>query len=195
MTVVAATLLWGCGTTRHVPDGSRLLDKVDITVEDSSGVKTAELYNYLRQTPNHKVLGFAKLQLGIYNLSGNDSTSRFNRWLRKIGQPPVIFDSELTDQSARQLRLALVNKGYDRAEVEVDTIPSGNKKMRVRYRLTPGEAFTVNRISYEFEDSALRRLVMADSALFPIAPGDNLDRTVLDNHHRTAAQPRLLRLH
>ena len=63
--MVAATLLWGGGTTRHVPDGSRLLDKVDITVEDSSGVKTAELYNYLRQTPNHKVLGFAKLQLGI----------------------------------------------------------------------------------------------------------------------------------
>lgn len=180
LALVAATLLWGCGTTRHVPDGSRLLDKVDIIVEDSSGVKTTELYNYLRQTPNHKVLGFAKLQLGIYNLSGRDSTSRFNRWLRKIGQPPVIFDSDLTDQSARQLRLALINKGYDNASVEVDTIPSGNKKMHVRYRLKPGAAFTVDSISYEFDDPELRRLVMADSTLFPIAAGDNLDRTVLD---------------
>ena len=84
--VWAALLLGGCSSTRHVPDGSFLLDKVSITVEDSSRVATKKLYNYLRQQPNHKVLGLARMQLGVYNLSGRDSTTRFNRWLRKIGE-------------------------------------------------------------------------------------------------------------
>lgn len=179
--MVAATLLWGCSPTRHVADGQRLLDNVKIVVDDSARVATSDLYNYLRQSPNHKVLGFAKLQLGIYNMSGRDSTSRFNRWLRKIGQPPVIFDTLLTSQSARQLRLALVNKGYDDATVAVDTIPRGEKKMDVVYHLRPGEPFIIDSIGYEFEDPALGRIIMPDSALFPVVTGGKLDRNILDS--------------
>ena len=74
--VWAALLLTGCSSTRHVAKGSFLLDKVSITVEDSADIATKKLHNYLRQQPNHKILGFAKLQLGVYNLSGRDSTSR-----------------------------------------------------------------------------------------------------------------------
>ena len=74
VTAVAAFVLWSCSSVRHVPAGSLLLDDVRIEVVDSSDVKTSELVNYLRQTPNHKVLGFAKLQLATYNMSGKDST-------------------------------------------------------------------------------------------------------------------------
>ena len=129
---VLCVMAQGCSSTKHVAQGSYLLDKVDIAVVDSSGVSTKGLVNYLRQSPNHKVLGFWKLQLGVYNLSGK-SDSKFNRWLRKIGQEPVIYDPQLTDQSARQLRLALVNRGYNDVEVEVDTVSDGKKKMAVSY--------------------------------------------------------------
>ena len=108
---LAGLVLAACSSTRHVPSGERLLDKVEIKVADSSRVAAKGFNNYLRQTPNHRVLGLAKMQLGVYNLSGADSTKGFNRWLRKIGEAPVIADSSLTDQSARQLRLALINKG------------------------------------------------------------------------------------
>ena len=180
MIVVSAALLWGCSSTRHVPAGQRLLDKAQIVVDDTVKLKTSGLYNYLRQVPNHKVLGFARLQLGIYNMSGNDSTSRMNRWLRKLGQPPVIYDPQLTDQSARQLQLALVNSGYNNATVEVDTIPKGDKKMQVRYRLKPGTPYTVSSIAYEFDDPQLGELIMADSLYFPMVEGSKLDRNVLD---------------
>ena len=61
--VAASLLVWGCSTTRHVPEGEYLLDKVRINVDDPEGdVSSAELVNYLRQQPNHKVLGFWKLQ-------------------------------------------------------------------------------------------------------------------------------------
>ena len=79
-----------CSTTKHVPEGKYLLDNVSIKIEDNSDVKSSDLINYLRQTPNHKVLGAMKLQLAVYNLSGRDSTKKINRWIQKIGSPPVI---------------------------------------------------------------------------------------------------------
>lgn len=158
-----------------------LLDDVKIVVEDSSQVETTDLYNFLRQTPNHKVLGFAKLQLATYNLSGRDSTKWYNKWLRRMGQPPVIYSDELTDASQRQLRLALVNKGYMDAQVEVDTIPRHDKKkINVRYRLRPGMPHTISSIIYDIPDTAMAGIVLRDSANFTLRPGDLLDRTELD---------------
>ena len=118
----ALTLLPGCSTSRHVPDGQYLLDKVKIEVEPSTGMSETSLINYLRQQPNHVVLGFAKLQLGIYNMSGRDTTKWYNRWARSLGQAPVVFDRDLTEQSRRQLELALVNRGYTNTHVTVDSI-------------------------------------------------------------------------
>ena len=110
--LLSALLMAGCSSTRHVPEGEYLLDKVTISVADSAVVSAKPLYNYLRQSPNHKVLGAFRMQLGVYNMAGADSTSRFNRWLKSIGEAPVIYDQQLTDQSVRQLRQALVNSGY-----------------------------------------------------------------------------------
>lgn len=178
----AAFLLTGCSSTRHVPTGSYLLDKVSISIEDdSSHVATKRLNNYLRQQPNHKILGFAKLQLGIYNMSGRDSTSRFNKWLRKMGEAPVIFDEALTDQSARQLRQALINAGYNDAKVTVETSSTKKKKINVKYKLYPGEPHTISSISYELNDPTISETVFSDSISWPVKAGELLDRNVLDS--------------
>ncbi len=61
LTAIASILLLAaCSATKHVPDGEYLLDKVSVDVTDRNDISEVELYNFLRQTPNHKVLGFAK---------------------------------------------------------------------------------------------------------------------------------------
>lgn len=182
--VVAAVLvaaLGACSSTKHVPQGEYLLDKATVDVVDRDDVAEGELYNFLRQTPNHKVLGFAKLQLATYSLSGRDSTKWYNRWLRRVGQPPVIYDADLTDASCRQLNLALVNRGYLDAVVTADTASTGPKKMAVHYRITAGEPHRIAVVEYNIPDTAIRRLVMADTAASDIRPGMLLDRNNLDN--------------
>ena len=152
---LAALILWGCSSTRHVPDGRMLLDRVDIEMDDSLGLDRLEMTNYLRQQPNHKVLGFAKLQLGMYNLSGSDTTRWYNRWLRRLGQAPVIYDPDLTDASRRQLRQAMVNKGWLSADVIVDTLARPEKKkIEVRYIINPGKPHRIASIDYEIADRA-----------------------------------------
>ncbi len=159
-----------------------LLDKVSIHIDGDSRAGTSEeLVNFLRQTPNHKVLGFAKLQLATYSLSGRDSSKWYNRWLRNLGQPPVIYDPELTDASRRQLRQALINRGYMDAEVTVDTILRPDRKRAiVNYNIHTGAPHTIKSLSLNIPDSAINEILRRDSALFAI-PADSLfDRNRLD---------------
>jgi len=182
LAMLAAALLWSCSSTKHVPDGRLLLDKVAINVDNDS-VKPADLYNYLRQTPNHKVLGFAKLQLGIYSLSGRDTTRWYNRWLQKLGQPPVIYDPSLTSASQQQLKQALVNKGYLHAGISVDSTANHRKKrIALTYNVHTGQPMRIASVKYDIPDSAIARIFFADTAALPRIDGSLLDRTLLDQY-------------
>ncbi len=180
---VAATALsmWACSSVKHVPDGKYLLDKVDIIADSPDRISTEDLQYFLRQTPNHKVLGFARLQLATYSLSGSDSTRWYNRWLRRIGQAPVIYDSLLTATSARQLRTAMINRGYMDATVEVDTTLRGNKRIGVEYVIHTGHPHYIASVQYDIPDTAIRRLIFADSTRFGIESGSIFDRKRLDD--------------
>ncbi len=192
MTIVslcALITLWSCSATRHVPRGKYMLDDVSIEISGDKSVSSHDLINYLKQSPNHEVLGFWKLQLGTYNLSGKDSTKWYNRWVRRMGQAPVIYSQSLTDASVRQLRLALVNRGYLEAEVTADTIMMpAEKKIKVAYKINTGEPRRIAIIRHEIPDSAVRKLILADSAQFSIHPGDRFDRDNLDSERALITQ-------
>lgn len=179
--MTAIAFLQACSSTKHVPDGSYLLDKVSIEINGDATATDKELYYFLRQTPNHKVLGFAKLQLATYSLAGLDSTKWYNRWLRNVGQPPVIYNPELTEASAKQLKQALINRGYLDAAVHSDTASTGPKKLAVNYEIIPGQPHFVESVTFNIPDTAIRRIVMGDTAELNLRPGVLFDRNVLDN--------------
>jgi len=178
-----------CSPVKHVPQGEYLLDKVKIETTGTEGqLDTEELVNFLRQAPNHKVLGFAKLQLATYSLSGADTTRWYNRWLRRVGQAPVIYDPELTEASRRQLEQAIVNRGYLNATVSTDTISNpAKKRMEVRYLINAGSPHRISSIDYNIDDPAVRHIVLADTSVADIHAGMPLDRTMLDNERTRIA--------
>lgn len=188
--------VYACSSVKHVPDGKMLLDKVsiDITPDTLDGkpierMDATELYNFLRQRPNHKVLGFAKIQLATYSLSGRDSTKWYNRWLRRIGQPPVIYDDELTELSRRQLQQALINRGYLDAHVSVDTMPRPkDKRTSVRYSIVTGRPHVIESFDYQSYDPAIGAIIEADTAARLIKPGDSFDRNRLDEESTRLTQ-------
>lgn len=179
---LALLLSTSCSSTKHVPDGRLLLDDVKINIlDEKKELRQADLINYLRQQPNHKVLGGLKLQLAVYNISGRDSSKWFNRWVRRVGSAPVLYDHTLTLASAKQLRTALSNKGYLHSTVHVDTLcRPDKKKIRVNYNVTLGARHFVDSIGFNIPDSTLSRLILADSAQMRVKPGVPFDRTTLD---------------
>lgn len=178
--LVCILALAGCRSTRHVPDGSYLLDKITVKVEGESPYDQEELKTFLRQQPNHKMLWLAKLRLGVYNLSGNDSTKWWNKRLRALGEPPVIYDSLLTEDGVDQLRLAFFNKGFLGAESFADTVVTGEKKIRVDYTVNPGDAHTITTIERIYPNEEIAMLLTSDSIRSAIRPGDRLDVTLLE---------------
>ena len=181
-------LLTACSTTKHVPEGKYLLDDVKINITDKdkdTPLKSAEMMNYLRQIPNHKVLGGLRLQLAFYNLSGKDSTNWFNKWVRRVGSAPVIYDPSLTEASVKQLSTALANKGYMNSTVTVDTLGNIDKKrMKVTYNVTFGQPHYVSSISYNIPNDTLRELILADSAQFLVKQNSVFDRNLLDEERQ-----------
>lgn len=172
-----------CSSTRHVPDGSLLLDKVRIEVIDDSlkQFDADEMLLYLRQQPNHKIFWSTKMQLGVYNMSGTDSTKWYNKFLRKMGEPPVLYDSTLTEMSARQLHTVMVNKGFLKGSVEIDTIARPEKKkMEIVYRMNPGEPYIVRSIQWQFPDDSIESIIGSRKDRTLLYEGMNLDRNLLD---------------
>lgn len=171
-------------------DGSYLLDKISININDSTKTfDEQEMTTYLRQLPNHKMLWSMKFRLAIYNMSGNDTTKWWNRWVRKLGEAPVIYDSTLAQTGKEQMLKAMMNKGFLNAKVETATLLNEKtKKAEVKFSLTPGAPHVIENINYVITDSVLRNLVMRDSSHFVIKRGDNLDRSLLEAQRELTTQ-------
>ena len=192
MTLATVTLLCSCASTKHVPDGQLLLDKVRINILDKDNAKDLnkqELTNYLRQTENHKVLGGLKMQLAIYNISGKDSSNWFNKWIRRVGTPPVIYDSTLTTASENQLQRALINKGYLKNTVTSNvTLKPEKKKAQVEYNITLNKPYLIRSIAYDIPNDSLREIILGDTTDFPIKCQSALDHKKLDDERELIVQ-------
>ena len=67
-------VLTACNVTKFVPQGQYLLNNVKVTVEDTKEVPSTDLMKYVQQKQNTEILGFWKLQLGIYNTASTSTT-------------------------------------------------------------------------------------------------------------------------
>ena len=154
--IVVVLLLSACSTTKFVPDGEYLLDKVHIKT-DTKDIQQTELKDYLRQTPNAKIFNYFRLQLGIYNLAGKDSTKGINKTLKRIGDKPVIYNSSLTSLSVQQLQRFLENKGYIHAKVE-SNVTTKDKKAVVNYNIIFNKPYTLRDYNINLKNVALTEI-------------------------------------
>lgn len=169
--------LYSCNTTKFVPEGEYLLNKVTIK-SDTKGINKDELSDYIRQTPNSSVFGVFRMKLGLYNWSGNDTTKWVNRTLKQIGDPPVIYNSSLTSLSVHQLELVLENKGYMNAEVESKLSTKG-KKADVVYLIHSNSPYRVGNYVVDIENKILSTVAL-DTSRSLVRPNMLFDADVLN---------------
>lgn len=148
-----AVLLAACSVTKYVPEGQYLLDQVDIRT-NAPGMKSTELESYLTQRPNFRAFGMARLRLGTYSLSGRDTSKRRNRWLRRMGEPPVLYDEYQTLRSDKKLEQYFKTKGYLNAEV-YDSVVYDGKKVKVIYVVEENIPYRIRNISYDYHNDTL----------------------------------------
>lgn len=182
--VVLCSLI-GCNATKFVPQGQYLLNKANVKINDTKEVAPSDLSNYLQQKQNTEVLGFLKLQLGIYNTASLDTTKWTSKNARRIGEPPVIFSPELTDRSILQLQKAMQNKGYFTAVVDT-TMKVKDRKVDVTYNITAGKPYIIRRYNVQFQNDELQRIAQ-NQRLSLIHEGMQFDVDVLNRERQRIA--------
>jgi len=181
---VVLIVSFGCRSTKYVPDDAYLLNKVEIENE-AKDISKEELNYYIRQKENIKILGFWRFHLGLYNMSGKDESKGFNKWLRRIGEEPALYDDLLKQKSNEQLGIFLNNKGYFNAEVK-DTViySSKKKKAKVRYTIKSGERYSLNKLSYRVEDNTIKPHIYTDTINTLLKEGVPFDADLHDDERK-----------
>ncbi len=168
-----------------MPENKYLLNNVEVEV-DNSKISKEEAKKHIRQKENYKILGFAKFHLWLYNLSSKEKS---NDWLKRIGEPPQIFDEGLTYQSSDLLEQYLHNKGYFRASVNAEiNLRDKKQKANVVYHINTGEQYKIRRINYHISDSVLRTIYFNDSAKTFVKPGTPFDFDILEQQRKNIVQ-------
>ena len=182
--LLTGILFASCSPTKHVPDGAFLLNKVEIK-SDAKEINKNDLPDYVRQMPNSYILGIFRLQLGIYNLAGKDTTKWLNRVLRRIGQPPVLLDTMLTEVSARQLAGYHINKGYYDANINT-IVKKRNKQASISYQIQSNTPYLINKYEVDVPFKELEN-ISKDSARSLIQPNMLFDVYQLDSERERLA--------
>lgn len=170
--------LASCTTTKFVPDGSYLLDEVKIHT-DNKKIRPSSLRMYVRQNPNAKWFSLIKTQLYVYNLSGRDSTGWGNKFLKRIGDAPIIYDENEAQRSLDEITKAVRNMGYMAATVNRST-KIKKKKIKLFYNVTAGQPYIVKSLKYDVQDSVIVDFLKQDSVKSLLKEGMIFDVNVLD---------------
>jgi outer membrane protein assembly factor BamA len=173
---LSAIFLFSCNPTKYVPEDETLLEANHIRI-NTDAVKPAELEPYLKQKPNKKIFG-SRFHLGLYNLSNIEKEKGINKWLRDIGEEPVIFDQYTATKSAGQIKSYVSSKGYFDGKVS-DTVETAKRRSTVYYNVNLTTPYTIRNVTYEIADSNLRKLYCFDSINSIIVRGKPYDVDVL----------------
>jgi hypothetical protein len=175
--LVVPVLLVSCHAAKYVPSDRYLLNNYKIEPGEGEYDKKA-LDDYIKQKPNKRVF-YWKFYLSLYNLSSPGKDNWFHNWLRRIGEPPVIYDENLKAKSTEQLRLYMSNKGFYDAQVS-DTTLFKKRKAKVIYRVAPMVPYRIRDITYFFHDAQLSPMVLADTGTTRFRRGELFDVDVLE---------------
>lgn len=177
-----------CSTTRVVPQGSYRLKENKVTITNTLEFPTysvSDIQSYIRQKPNtYFVFGWNPF-LYIYNWS-NGKERFWDRFVRKIGQAPVIFDPKMVDDSKTNMLTHLDFLGYYNSKV-ADSIVAEKKLASVFYDVTLGKQIPITEIVYIIKDSLLREKYFADTVNSFIKVGLPLSEQLLDKESTRAA--------
>ena len=169
----------GCNTTRYVPENEYLLNKVRIS-SDNNSITKDETKTYIRQLPNAEVFGLFKLQLGLYNLSRADTTKWWNRFWKKVGDEPVIYNPELTSLTENQISQLFRNRGYMNAEINSNVTHPKQKIAEVTYTIKSNKPYKIRGYSVNISYPVLLEIA-SDTARSLIKPGKLFDSDILDD--------------
>lgn len=210
ISLLCLALTFGCSPVRRLKESDFLLTKNKV-LGNNSELGSTDLISYVKQKPNRKVLGLWRFYLQMYNLPNperfipryeariekrralnkdrlsenkkpkKDNPFSLSKWLRSIGEAPVLIDSVQTHRSAKQVEQYLSNHGYFHARVKdsIVYLPKRNRA-EVFYIVSAGDPYRYTSISYQIDDRILYELYMQSWGLSLLRKGSLFNADLLE---------------
>lgn len=186
--ILFIVLFAGCRSTKFVPESEYLLDKVSVEV-DNNAIKDSDIKPYIKQKSNARILGVVKLNLILYNLSSKNKNGFISRLLRKIGEPPVVYDEKTIVQSETEIKRFMFNKGFANAEIETN-IEKKEKRRKINliYAVTSNTPYLIAESKNDIQDTTIANFIELDSAKMLRIEGNRFDLDVLDDERERVSE-------
>jgi outer membrane protein assembly factor BamA len=169
-----------CSSAKLLPHDAHRLTENEIKIEGKArGIKTKELQSYLKQKPNKTIFLGLRFHLGMYVVAPPCDSCWLGKAMRTLGEAPVIFDSDMAEQSRNNLIQYMRSRGYYGVQVS-DSVIFKRHKAKVIYTITPNEVTRIRALRYDLGDDSLSRAIVADSANSLLRPGDPLSTDIMD---------------
>jgi outer membrane protein assembly factor BamA len=174
--------LTACHITRLVPDDEQLLVKNKIDRGDVHGVDLSDEGKNLKQKPNRKLLGFIKFHLWAYQygkkgLGIRKKQRALRRLAEKVGEPPVLIDSNKIKISAQKLSDFYFGKGYFNNKVWFTVKPKlgYKKRAKVIYHADLNNPYQIQKLKYLTSSKIMEGILRSNSAQQRLNIGQRID--------------------
>jgi len=174
-------LLTACSGTRHLPSGEKLYTAAKIKLESIDKIKNKGYIQSIaekaaRPFPNKKFLGM-RPKLWMYMKAGENPKSRFKKWLKKNGEPPVLLSSVKSGVTSTIIDAKFFNIGIFKSFTE-SKIAEKKRTAKVIYTSHIHKPYIVSEFIYAISDKFLNDVILSVKHESIIKPGDdyNLDK-------------------
>ena len=172
--LLIVTLAAACSTTRRLQEGEARLDAVKVKILNDDSFKGSELAPYAKQRPASWTP-----RIYVYNWSSGKGT-KWDKFVEKLGEPPVIYDSTLVEPSVQSMLNHLEYIGRYNSTIDT-SVSIRNRNASVLYSVNLGEGYVIDNITYFIPDAEMAAIFSSDSANFTISRGDLLSQEALEN--------------
>jgi outer membrane protein assembly factor BamA len=182
--MLVCLILSACSGTKNLPKGEKLYTGAEIKLEsqekiNNKFVKTVALSG-VRPAPNKKFLGM-RPKLWMYNTAGEDPKGKIKKWLKKIGEAPVLMRHVKPGVSCEIIDAKLFNIGIFKSFTQSEIVEKKHS-FKVIYTSQVHKPFVVKDLIYDISDDSLSRLILTQKDKSIIKPGEdyNLDKLKIE---------------
>jgi len=171
-------LLASCTGTKHLPQGEKLYTGAEINLESPDHIShhkkkvlktTAE--NAVRPKPNKKIVGL-RPKLWLYMIAGENPRGKLKKWLKKIGEAPVLISSVKPTVIAAIIDARFFNIGIFNSYTQFKIIEKKHTS-NIIYTSNIHVPYTLKEVIYSISDTSLSGIILSDKKKSLIKVGDD----------------------
>ena len=155
-------------------------------VPDEVAEVLSNVKRYYRQNPNRRIL-WVRAEMRLYCASNPQSDSRFARFLRNNGEPPVAFDPAAARVTAAQIATLFKTKGCFGTTVSYDTTAWKRDQVKVRYHVTASQRRQIDELTYYCRQPDINDLLQKNKDDSFLKVGDYYDQQKLSDEQTRLA--------